>query len=279
VDNRVRLGKGVAGSRREGVVIVAPVGVVDYDRRLHCGYVEGSTLPLAAMAAWLNAFSRWVPDRRPLRLADVGSGAGRFTSRLADLFGGPLFGIEPSTKMRALALAAPPHPQVSFVGGRCEALPLVDQAVDGAVLFGVWHHVGDRTSAAAELARVVRPGGRLLLRTSPSDRLVPPWWDPWFPEVHVLDRALLPSLVRTVATLESTGWEFVAIDEVAVPSGLTRRQDFDRLQYRALSTLEYLDQRVVEAGFQRIASALADDPGADEPTPAATYDLLVFARG
>jgi SAM-dependent methyltransferase len=254
------------------------VGAVDYDHRLHAGYVQGAALGAEALATWLKAFGRWFPAERPPRLVDVGSGTGRFTPALADHFGGPVFGIEPSAKMRALALAAPRHPQVRYLGGRCEALPLASGAVDGALLFGVWHHLTDRSAAADELARVVDPAGRLLLRTSPSDRLAPPWWEQWFPEAHALDLALLPSLAETVATLEGVGWEFEAVDEVAVPSGLTRREDFARLQHRALSTLEHLDDPVVEAGFQRIAAALVDDPGADDQVPAVTHDLLVFGR-
>jgi hypothetical protein len=78
--------------------------------------------------------------------------------------------------------------------------------------------------------------------------------------------------------MESAGWELKAIDEVAVPSGLTRRQDLERLQHRALSTLAHLDNAVVEAGLYRIKSALAEDPRADDQLPATIHDLLVLNR-
>jgi len=252
--------------------------LVDYDDRLHAGYVQGSRTPPEVLDAWLGAFRRWLPHRRPLRLADVGSGTGRLTSLLADVFGGPALGIEPSERMRAFAAAALPHPNVRLIGGACEAIPLVDHAVDGAVLFGVWHHLRDRAAGAAELARVVRPGGTLLIRTTPSDRLSRSWWDEWFPEVYQTDRALLPSLTQTTATITSSGWELLAVEEVELPRVLTRRQDFERLQYRSLSTLEYLDDRVVDEGIARIASALAINPDADQPAPVAPQDLLVFTR-
>ena len=217
-------------------------------------------LPAEVSATWLDAFRRWLPQRRPLRLADVGSGAGRFTSSLTEVFGGPVFGIEPSQRIRGLALTGSPHAQVCVAGGRCEAIPLSDGVLDAALLFGVWHRLSDRAASAVELARVVRPGGTLLLRTSPSDRLPRPWWDEWFPEVYEIDRTVLPSLAETRATIMAAGWEFVAIDEVAVPSVLTRRQDFERLQLRSLSTLESLDDDVVDDGIQRVASVLALHP-------------------
>jgi len=235
-------------------------------------------LPSEVLAAWLAAFRRWLPVRRPLRLADVGSGTGRFTSSLAAAFGGPVIGLEPAERMRALALTAPVHPKVCFAGGSCEALPLADRAVDGALLFGVWHHLRDRAASAVELARVVRPGGTLLVRTTGSDRLSPPWWDAWLPEVHDADRTLLPSLADTVATITTAGWELVAIDDVVLPAAMTRREDFARLQQRSLSTLEYLDDTVVNQGIERIAAALAVHADADRPAPVAPQDLLVFSR-
>ena len=170
----------------------------------------------------------------------------------------------------------PRHPSVWFVGGRCEAIPVGDHALDGVLLFGVWHHLADRAAGATELARAVRPDGMLLLRTSPSDRLARPWWDEWLPEVYETDRTMLPSLSETMTTITSAGWELVAIDEVAIPSVLTRRQDVERLKHRSLSSLEYLDDSIVDDGLARIAAAVAADPHADQPAPIAPQHLLVF---
>jgi SAM-dependent methyltransferase len=180
--------------------------------------------------------------------------------------------------MRAQTPTGPGHPQAYVAGGQCEAIPVADCGVDAALLVGVWHHLRDRAASAAELARVVRPHGTLLLRTSPSDRLPRPWWDEWFPEVYETDRTVLPSLADTKATITAAGWELVAIDEVPIPSVLSRRQDLERLQHRSLSTLEHLDDRIVDTGIRRIASALALRADADQPAPIAPQDLLVFRR-
>jgi SAM-dependent methyltransferase len=211
-------------------------------------------------------------------LADVGSGAGRFTVPLAEVLDGPVVGIEPSRRMRTLASAAGVHPNVRFVGGVCEAIPLADRSVDAALLFGVWHHLRDRPASAAELARVVRAEGALIVRTSASDRLSPSWWHEWFPEVYETDLRWLPRLGETIETITAVGWELVALDEVVLPAVLTRQQDFARLQSRTLSTLEHLDGRAVDEAMTRIAAALVADPEADRPAPVAPQDLLVFKR-
>jgi len=60
---------------------------------------------------------------------------------------------------------------VDFRNGRLEALPLADDEVDVALLFLVLHYVSDPARVIAEAARVLRPGGRLLvLDMMPHDR-------------------------------------------------------------------------------------------------------------
>src|SRR5262245_57700418 len=104
---------------------------------------------MEVLAAWLAAFRRWLGPHA-LRLVDVGSGTGRFTAPLAAAFEGSAVGIEPSSRMRALAAAGGVDPNVCFAGGVCEAIPLADHAMDAALLFGVWHHLSDRAASAAE---------------------------------------------------------------------------------------------------------------------------------
>ena len=82
------------------------------------------------IAGWIAAFGARLPARRPLRIADVGSGTGRFSPPLADAFGGLVYGIEPSDRMRAVAERDRAHPNIQYRRGRCESVPLGDNAVD-----------------------------------------------------------------------------------------------------------------------------------------------------
>jgi len=60
---------------------------------------------------------------------------------------------------------------VDVRNGRLEALPLADEEVDVALLFLVLHYAPDPARVVAEAARVLRPGGRLLvLDMMPHDR-------------------------------------------------------------------------------------------------------------
>ncbi|MGH3833799.1 MAG: class I SAM-dependent methyltransferase [Pseudonocardiaceae bacterium] len=94
---------------------------VNYDERLHAVYVRGRAISAARTAMWMRTFTKYVPARRPLTVLDLGSGTGRFSPALADTFGGPVYGVEPSSRMRAVAVATP-HPKVSYVAGSAERI-------------------------------------------------------------------------------------------------------------------------------------------------------------
>src|SRR3990167_542566 len=106
----------------------------------------------------------------------AGAGVGRLTPALAETFGGPVWGVEPSAKMRAVAEATAAHPAVTWLAGEAAAIPLPDDTADAALMFLSIHHVPDRAAAAAETARVLKPGGRVLVRSPFSARMNGGWW-------------------------------------------------------------------------------------------------------
>ena len=146
---------------------------VDYDARLHAVYAVGRQMSPDALQTWMEAFARHLPETRPLVWLDLGSGTGRMTPSLASAFGGPAYGVEPSDKMRAQALAHAGHPAVTYAAGSAEHIPLPDALCDAALLFFVWHHVVDREGAAQELRRSSsQAASSSCRRTSPTGCLM-----------------------------------------------------------------------------------------------------------
>jgi ubiquinone/menaquinone biosynthesis C-methylase UbiE len=91
---------------------------------------------------------------------DAGCGTGRHSAFLADQ-GHDVVGIDSSPEM--LALAAVKVPAARFERAELERIPLPDDSVDAAVCGLVLSHARDIRQAVGELARVLRPGGRLIL--------------------------------------------------------------------------------------------------------------------
>jgi ubiquinone/menaquinone biosynthesis C-methylase UbiE len=237
------------------------MGTVDYDASIHSVYAKGRALSPEALAAWGDAFERRAPSPRPLRAVDVGSGTGRFTPTLAGRFGGPTAGVEPSDKMREIAQREAPHPAVTYVRGSAEHIPLGAGSCDVALLFLVWHHVADKPAAAAELRRVVRSGGSLLIRTGLRDRPGELWWYRFFPAAQAVDVEVFETLGETQELLAGHGWRFEAVDEVTYQVAPSRRANVERLKTRSLSTFEHLSEEEIEQGFAALDRAVAEDPG------------------
>ena len=101
------------------------------------------------------------------RLVDVGCGTGDVVRALASLVGptGQVVGVEPSEVMLATARArsAGRDLPVRFVRGDVVGLELPDSSADGVVCERVLQHVGDATAALAELVRITRSGGRIVV--------------------------------------------------------------------------------------------------------------------
>ena len=179
---------------------------VDYDHELYHDYAQGRALSAEQLAAWLAAFSALLPDRRPLAGLDVGSGTGRFTPGLARGLR-PRAGVEPSVRMREVAESSPVPPGVRYLAGSAEDLPVPTDSADYALMFLSWHHVQDKPRAVAELARVLRPGGRLLVRENFSDHIPPSgWWLEYFPRGYEVDAAMFQPLHEVIETFTSAGW-------------------------------------------------------------------------
>jgi SAM-dependent methyltransferase len=211
-----------------------------------------------------------LPGRRPLTGLDVGSGTGRFTSAIAQAFG-PVTGVEPSLRMREIAQARATHPAVQYLAGSAERLPV---RPGSALLFLSWHHVQDKPRAAIELARAIRPGGRLLLRSQFSDHMPRLWWLSYFPRGYEADASMYQPLDEVIATFAPAGWRVTSFGKVTEPSFGSRGDMLERLRLRTLSTFAYLTRDELDAGFRSLEQAVAADPGAPVPDDHATVLTL-----
>jgi SAM-dependent methyltransferase len=93
------------------------------------------------------------------RVLELGAGTGLVSRALVDA-GLDVVALEPLAAMRAQLKRAIGAERV--LAGRAEAIPLADGSVDGAVASDAFHWF-DGPRAAAELHRVVRPGGGVVV--------------------------------------------------------------------------------------------------------------------
>jgi len=131
---------------------------------------------------------------------DLGAGTGKLTRALVERFG-RVVAVEPDPGMRAVLTRATEAYRV--LDGRAEEIPLPDASVD-AVFVAQAFHWFDTDVALPEIARVLRPGGGLVLV-----------WNAWFDPEPPLP-ADAKELMRSVAEraglepirVEDEGWEW-----------------------------------------------------------------------
>ena len=119
-------------------------------------------VPGRSWAAWARALGHLLP---PLDVADIGCGEGFLTLEAAR-WARTVVGIDRSEEVleRAKALAARRRvTNVQWKKGDLGRLPLRDGSMDVALLSQALHHAAEPAQALNEAARILKPGGRLLI--------------------------------------------------------------------------------------------------------------------
>jgi SAM-dependent methyltransferase len=110
----------------------------------------------------------WLLPEDANDVLEIGAGTGILTRLLAERVG-HLTAVEPDERMRTVLAASDARVQVR--AGQAEEIPASSSSVDVVIAQSAWHWV-DESRAIPEVARVLRPGGRLSLVWTGPDRSV-----------------------------------------------------------------------------------------------------------
>jgi SAM-dependent methyltransferase len=224
---------------------------------------------------WGDAVRAAAPPGRLDRLLDVGCGTGRFTALLAHVFARPALGIDGSPAMLAERVTAP---ALMFATGDATAIPLRASAIDLALLSMVYHLLataGVAAAAATELHRVIRAGGRMLVRTPSLELIDTIHWLPFFPGARALDEARLPARSQIVLTFRHAGFALHAHRTIEQTFASSPEDALAKLRRRPFSTLRLLPDDAFTEGLARYEAYCRTTP----PTPPSeSLDFFVFTR-
>jgi SAM-dependent methyltransferase len=155
--------------------------------------------PAPAAVDWL------LPDGCEVAV-ELAAGTGLFTRAIEGRVA-QVVAIEPDERMREILVARSPGIQV--LDGRAEAIPLPDACADAVLVSTAWHWFApDR--AIAEIARVLRDGGRLGILWTSRDRE-----EDWVAELDLLR----DSLDGEPWTMEQSRERFRRHHTVTLPPG------------------------------------------------------------
>ena len=147
------------------------------------------------------------------------------------------------SRLRALATEDPAARRVDFVAGDATRVPLPDASIDTVVSIHAFEHIQPVAPALAELARVLRVGGRAYLR-------FPPYWSAWGPHLERWIRFPWPHLLFSDQTL------IAAVNRIEARKRLNDRYPaFLRLDLRGETSLPHVNKLTL-AEFDAIIAAL-----------------------
>ncbi|HET8606172.1 MAG TPA: methyltransferase domain-containing protein [Gaiellaceae bacterium] len=112
-----------------------------------------------------------VAEVSPQRVLDIGCGTGELAEQLSRQLGADVVAADLSPRMVELARERGLDARRADI----EELPFADDEFDCVVAAWVIYHAPDRVRAIRELARVLRPGGRLVAATLAEDNLAEVW--------------------------------------------------------------------------------------------------------
>jgi ubiquinone/menaquinone biosynthesis C-methylase UbiE/DNA-binding transcriptional ArsR family regulator len=152
--------EGVLDARRARAMAFFDSAAANWDRTRRD--VLGARNDLVALLPLLDR--RWV-------VGDLGCGTGQLAATVAP-FVGRVIAVDESAPMLATARTRLAGQQnVEVRQGRIEALPIADGELDVAMLFLVTQYIAEPVAAFRDVARTLRPGGRLLIvDLMPHDR-------------------------------------------------------------------------------------------------------------
>jgi SAM-dependent methyltransferase len=183
---------------------------------------------------------------------DVACGTGILARTAADAVGpqGSVVGVDINPAM--LAVAERVRPDIDWRRADVQRLPFPDACFDRVVCQMALMFFADRTAAAAEMARVVRPGGTVAVM-APASLPEQPAWGPF---VAAAARHAGPDAVRLLGTYWSAG----DIDELA---GLLRGaglEDVGATTRIGVATFPSLDEMITtEVESTPLASRIERD--------------------
>ena len=188
------------------------------------------------------------------RVLDVGCGTGRVAAALAER-GAKVWGVDPSAEMLEVARSRVPS-SVGLKEGRAEALPFRDAWFDGAVCM-LSVHLLDRPRAFAELARVLVPGGRLVIATFDPAHFDGFWLNRLFPTMRRVDLERFPAPDDLERELGAAGFE-LRLERLSQRTSMTREHALERIRGRHISTFQLIGDDEYRAGLERAERELPE---------------------
>lgn len=153
---------------------------------------------------------KYLPNLRSLTLLDCGAGGGAFASEMSD----DLQVTAMDDHEESLELLRATLPPRDVVRGECTQIPFPEGSFDIVTALDVLEHIPDDRKAVAEMIRVLKPGGLLILTVPALMSL----WSDWDVSLHHQRRYLKHDLLQLMDASLIRCLHAAYINVLAVPA-------------------------------------------------------------
>lgn len=201
--------------------------------QLAAGYDVANTVNTFGLERihWRPQLRRAVDPRSGMRVLDLAAGTGVSSVPLARA-GAEVVACDFSVGM--MAVGRRKHPELTFVAGDATRLPFADNSFDVVTISFGLRNIADTVGGLREMARVTRPGGRLVVL-----EMSRPTWAPmrWGCDVYM---SKVVPLVATVVSSNAAAYSYLAESSQAWPDGaalarLIAQAGWSGVQWRPLT--------------------------------------------
>jgi SAM-dependent methyltransferase len=197
----------------------------------------------------LKRLLRHLQPKKTGRYLDIGCGTGNYTIALSET-GVNLTGVDPSALMLEPARAK--NSEIEWKTGRAEKLPFAGASFEGVLATLTIHHWEDLEKSFAEVDRVLKPDGRLVIFTSTAEQMKNYWLKFYFPQMLEASWKQMPSPAAIENALRNNGFEIVDTEKYFVSQDLA-----DLFLYSGKQRPEmYLDENI-RAGISSFSDLAA----------------------
>jgi len=203
---------------------------------------------------WLPHFIRLADLAAAQRVLDLGCGTGGFALAIAQHIQAQVIGVDVAPHLLRYAVARSRALPILWILGHAEALPLADQTVDRVLMSLILHQIAHRERAIQEVYRVLRPGGRCLVRTVAPEVTLQNWVPfRFFPQVAAIEAARLPAIADILTMCTQAGFHALHTHTVERNARVDLHKVREELQQRKRPSYKLLSEEELANGLRTIA--------------------------
>jgi ubiquinone/menaquinone biosynthesis C-methylase UbiE len=216
---------------------------VEFDRRFRPELLD----------VWIPQFIKFGDLAANQRVLDIGCGTGGFAIDIYRRIQAHVIGLDLSERLLRYAVSKSRPLPLRWLMGNAEVLPFADETFDRVLMSLVLHQIHHREKAIREVYRLLRPGGKLLVRTVAPEVAYHEWVPfRFFPNVADIEAARLPAIDAILNMYVQAGFREIYTHTVFRNSRVDLQKVCDELRRRARPSYRTLTEAELENGILSI---------------------------